>query len=68
MNAMTFRVMSVNREKNMVAVAYGPIKFYCYITERDGKVLVNKPASIYVEQPDFLDLVLTVKNAWNASR
>lgn len=67
-NITQFQVIDVDKQKKMVSVAYGSIKFYCSVAETpDGRIMVTKPSSLYVEQPDFYEMVLTVRRAWKAS-
>ena len=68
MNNVYFKVLFVDKTKKLVNVAYGPIKFMTQVIEKeDGKLLILKPTSIYIDQPDFFEFLNTVRNAWNHS-
>ena len=64
MQTIEFKVTGVDKEKQIVYVVFGPLHFTCSVTEEDGKVTVRKPYSLYVEQPDYHDLIVAVKDAW----
>jgi len=62
----SFKVLHIDRADKSVTIAFGPIQFKCFIQfKEDGSFFVSKPASIYVDKADFVELISTVKRAWN---
>lgn len=70
MNTTQFQVLEIDKEKGMVSMAYGAIKFYCSVTLRkeDGAPMITKPTSIYIEKPDFYEMIQLIRSAWRASK
>lgn len=62
---ISFTVLEVNKKAKLVRVAFGPIKFMVQVIERDDKKpLVLKPTSVYIDNPDFYEMIETVRSAW----
>lgn len=59
----TFRITLIKGDK--VRVAYGPLSFDVHVFKRaDGMIVVSKPASVYIYEPEYTEMINQVRQEW----
>lgn len=59
-----FKVLAISR--NRLLIKYGAISFYVFVDILNGKQVINKPKSIFIDREEYIALIRLVKDEYIA--